>query len=341
VEGSPGDCEDRSSQLRLTFARDLAHYTGFSHEARREFEMQFTWVLFSHDRAAACPVLHVPNFSLRFHPRVLQTIPPINHSHQLTYTIRTVERRPRVAIWNHIGEWSTGNAYEHRLNHSVGRFDFAAMTEVIVSLDQKKFLIHSDLLRARSTFFKARLSQAWDTTKQPITLTDMESSHFNNYLAVVCGSGFAKAMKDSDRVVQLARLWVLADRFGDYKSANIIIDEIIDHVSEAIEWDVFKDMTAGFSHDALLYRLLVDVWLHEGREAKDAMLYDEEASEEGQEARAFLVAIAKAYRKKEIKAEDEATIEDTFRGLVEEQDRAQYHLHDDLWPKTECDQCEA
>ena len=163
------------------------------------------------------------------------------------------------------------------------RFDSTENIEVVVGQNRELFTIHKDRYVRRSSFFAAACSRGWNSSGKwkPIDLTDDDPVIFLSYLqcvqiAEVVSPAFIHRIIPVESSVQktfqkLIHLHILADKLGDLKTANLIIDNII-HFRNDVEllpgleciWIVFGGDSVPDSSPLQL--LLVDLNLHEADE---------------------------------------------------------------------------
>ncbi|OQO14487.1 hypothetical protein B0A48_01365 [Cryoendolithus antarcticus] len=144
---------------------------------------------------------------------------------------------------------------------------FQATFQVLVGAapNQKTYTLHDDIFLLRSVYFASARSQAWSKDGEPIDLTDEDPDVFEAYLRYVY-LGEPRLQFEEDSWFQVhAALYVLADKLGDLKTANFIIDWIAkcserSSIPEASEARYVYDHTAEGSH---LRRILIDMLLHE------------------------------------------------------------------------------
>lgn len=110
---------------------------------------------------------------------------------------------------------------------------------MLVGKYQKRFTAHNDLICAKSTFFRAALSNDWKEARERIVrLPDENAKMFATYLRWVYTNAIAEVdgtpYLDTDREAHgqdvwrtYIDLWALADRLGDYTLKNRVTDEIV------------------------------------------------------------------------------------------------------------------
>jgi len=128
-----------------------------------------------------------------------------------------------------------------------GRFD--SSFDVLVGPDQEKFVIHPGVIFGRSEFFKTSRKDVWKSKEleTPTILEDDNPTDFHAYIEMLytdritlkdenmtcwieAGCPKAEWTALEDRLLslfeKLVRLYVLTDKFMDYKSTDIVIDEL-------------------------------------------------------------------------------------------------------------------
>jgi hypothetical protein len=113
--------------------------------------------------------------------------------------------------------------------------------------EQKRFTLHTNVFVARSGFFKAARSAAWnpDPLKPTILDDDDDPEVFENYMRCVYSGDldpfpYERHGLDDAHVNALIKMWVLADKLLDPKTANLVMDKIVKFCAALIE---FRDIS--------------------------------------------------------------------------------------------------
>ncbi|KAK5717556.1 hypothetical protein LTR17_015999 [Elasticomyces elasticus] len=147
------------------------------------------------------------------------------------------------------------NSEEGRMTRS--SYKFCETIDVLVGPEKKRFGVPKKVLRDRSGFFDRamRFNETNGNGDKPIELADEEPVNFDLYLFVVYKGSFACTTPDLDRDDWLLRglvnTYVLADKIQDPDAADVLIDMILEHITEddavtALEtvfeaWDMAPD----------------------------------------------------------------------------------------------------
>lgn len=151
------------------------------------------------------------------------------------------------------------------------RPDLLATFEVAVGEDdnQQVFTVHHSVLIERSPFFRAARSDRWtsQTEDLPTKLDDHEVEAFQDYLYCVYKDRVPLVTMNKDaNFTRLVKLYILADKVGDLRTSNMVIDEIIRH-SDATQ-AIPSESVLALVYDCTppkspLRKLMVDYWTHE------------------------------------------------------------------------------
>ena len=130
-----------------------------------------------------------------------------------------------------------------------GKIRFNSSFDVLVGPDQKKFIIHPGVILGRSDFFETSRKDVWKSkgVETPTILKDDNPADFHAYIEMLYTNRTTLKDKEVTRWIEagcpkaewtalksrlfslfekLVRLYVLADGFVDYKSIDIVIDEL-------------------------------------------------------------------------------------------------------------------
>lgn len=116
---------------------------------------------------------------------------------------------------------------------------FGATVDVMVGTGeaQRSFTLHSNVIVTRSSFFAARMKDNWNHSGGPVQLHDEDPQIFDAYLTVLYCNEAKFTDNDLNALCEdeidtlqllLSKVYILADKLGDCKSANLAIDSFID-----------------------------------------------------------------------------------------------------------------
>jgi hypothetical protein len=157
--------------------------------------------------------------------------------------------------------------------------DFTKFFQVLVGPDEKVFVVHKEVIIARSPFFEAASSERWNKLDQNIKLPEDEPHIFSRYLQCVYQDVvIAKGnLGLASQLTQLVKLYIMADKFGDLTSSNLIIDKFMDDSDKAFVSPGCSLVKYTYSRTAPtspLRRLMVDYYMHEGGESNGLEIDD-------------------------------------------------------------------
>lgn len=226
---------------------------------------------------------------------------------------------------------------------------------------QQLFTIHRDIISERSSFFKAACNERWSRadSSKTVKLPDDNAEIFSVYLNCVyknvvitheLESAEADVLDEPEgaetetfgldptaiacekKFALPIRTYILADKLGDLKSCNLIIDEIIvlsdqwDKIPSYMSYDTVYMNTAPGSP---LRGLLVDYCVHEGTNYNAKDLMDRAPSE-------FVVdVLGEMFRLKDGIVEDDGTVGVggiTFGLCAIYRAKRHYHQHNENYP---------
>lgn len=170
------------------------------------------------------------------------------------------------------------------------RLSFAEHVEILVGAGKKLFVVHTAVIVPRSPFFEAALSKRWSGDGRPIELLDDEPDIFDFYLHTlykdnvdITGEGRISGESDGEYLNELddetdgsieaektmrrmVKTYILADRLGDLKSCNIIVDHLIT-ISDKLD-NVPWPKTVSLAYDTSpqgspIRRLMVDFYAYD------------------------------------------------------------------------------
>ncbi|KAK5710625.1 hypothetical protein LTR17_018800 [Elasticomyces elasticus] len=149
------------------------------------------------------------------------------------------------------------------------KLDFSEHLRVLVGPNKQEFMVHKDMTTRRSSFFQAAASQRWSASGSGkfIELGDDDPSVFSAYLeCLYTGVVHIDEQLCSDSFLTL-KLYILADKLGDLKSMNCIIDHIIkwsDQGRELPDTPSATYVVANTTDTSQLRHLIVDFFVQEG-----------------------------------------------------------------------------
>ncbi|KAK4901535.1 hypothetical protein LTR27_001307 [Elasticomyces elasticus] len=206
------------------------------------------------------------------------------------------------------------------------KLDFSQHVRVLVGPKKQEFVVHKDVIIPRSGFFKAAVSSRWSAggDGKSVKLGDEDPLVFAKYLECLYTSTvhMDDAVSDQREAIEL---YVLADKLGDLKSANIIIDRIMAWIDQT---EIIPGVScvayalANSTEKSQLRRLLVDYYVHE---------CDGKAFEEATQSPELCIEIVREYARLKICSWD-ATVDNVFNEECSKRQRCYYHQHDETCP---------
>lgn len=227
---------------------------------------------------------------------------------------------------------------------------------MLVGPKKQRFTVYHDILTERSGFFTAARSSRWTQDSQkPTDLTDHDPEDFSNYLQLVYGGGciqpceelsqFAKgypnqAVTDviselgSAHYMALFKLYILADKLEDLKSANLIMDDILLFGGKYTR--MLGSMPTNFVYDrtppnSTLRNLIRDTMVYEnaGRHFLDEPFADKLPHQ-------LLLDVVKEHRHiKFEQAGPHGSFSDVYEKRLSNFPKCRYHQHNDRHPECE------
>ena len=202
---------------------------------------------------------------------------------------------------------------------------FEEIVEVVVGNEEVKFAIPTDLISNRSKFFKSACSERWNVDGKPIQLADEDPQTFGHYLKCVYEN---EVKVEDNKYIPLVSLYVLADKLGDFRSANIVIDHIMRRSDETNSVPSKSTITAVMERTvekSPLRRLMIDFYVHE---AAETFFQDgEEEDENDKFPNDFLLAVVRELAQLKNKK--------GLQSLSSERQKCYYHQHDESCPECE------
>ncbi|KAK5166990.1 uncharacterized protein LTR77_007719 [Saxophila tyrrhenica] len=216
--------------------------------------------------------------------------------------------------------------------------EYQQVSEVVVGKERTKFIIHTKVFRARSTFFKSALSTSWNLDQNPVEFVDVDPGHFSKYLTVAYGGTPNPNFEEDQRFLELSDIYILADRLGECTCANLVMDAIIEHVQspahDVPDWSTTKSILTDLPTDSCMHRLMVDAYC-----ATTSTCQEVRDDAQDETASKFLVAVAQVYRTREAEVSNDDTIKHAFTRDIRHLDRVRYHEHNESGPKDDCVGC--
>jgi hypothetical protein len=205
---------------------------------------------------------------------------------------------------------------------------------------QKRFTLHTDFFIPRFEFFKAARSAAWNTDPlKPSTLDnkDDDPAGFSHYARCVYLNNvdFLPHAEESTKphFTSLLRLYILADRLGDLKTANMVIDRLVSYSDEVKRIPGSDDIRLSYNFTASgspLRAVLRDQFIHE----VSANYFQEHKAANSH--REFLQDIVVGYLdiKETTNVDKSMSVGDAFRVKVSSMDDGCfYHQHNQTVPR--------
>ena len=198
---------------------------------------------------------------------------------------------------------------------------------MVVGSEKVKFVIYPDVLSKRSKFFESACSGRWNAEGNPIDLVPESPEVFGDYLNCVYQGDID--IETEDRFYCLIQLYVLADRLGDWKSANMVMDEMIASSDEMTDFPSNAGLhivMENTTETSPLRQFIVDTYVYETSE--DVFNNDNEGFPQG-----LLLAIAKEFRKQVKGAHYQATVDEILMIDTMDMSKCYCHQHDAFCPK--------
>ncbi|KAK3642401.1 hypothetical protein LTR56_010754 [Elasticomyces elasticus] len=216
--------------------------------------------------------------------------------------------------------------------------NFEEHVRVLVGPEAKGFTVHKDLICRRSPFFEAAASARWTRgLNKNIELSDDDPEAFAAYLAYLYRAELP--MLDEEQGTKhlwhnLADLYILADKLRDLKTANDVIDEILEYsdlLDKAPTLTIIRKVYDVTSDSCPLRRLLVDYRIHKS--------YTQHSDEFLQTLpKAFYVQFFSEYAKMQRGEDSESSAPHLdYMVLGKHRPRCHYHQHDDAYPAEKCE----
>lgn len=234
------------------------------------------------------------------------------------------------------------------------RYDFTRTFDVLVGPDRKRISVHHDILTQRSGFFQAARKPQWiDGPQVPTDLSDYDPDDFQDYLQLVytremlapdvevsqwCEDGchtetFTPGLvtKVQSHYSDLVNLYILADKLQDLKSANLIMDRILqfdDDVPKMPRVDLIRRIWTKTPSTSPLRAMVRDLIIYEAQadyfdNAKITDLPKE-----------LLLDIAEEHlsiKWEEVGARD-GRVSEVYHKRISDFSKCHYHQHDDKHP---------
>ena len=150
------------------------------------------------------------------------------------------------------------------------RLSFDETIEVLVGESVTKFTVYKHPICSRSRFFEAASAVKWQCGRKPVTIEDEDPETFDHYLRVAYGAPLLEAPDNQGNAfLDFVKVYLLADRLGDLKSANALIDEMIRYSDTCDSIPGIPSINLIFEKSAEscpLRRLAIDWEVHETSE---------------------------------------------------------------------------
>lgn len=197
---------------------------------------------------------------------------------------------------------------------------------VLVGPKEVKFMAHTEVICARSTFFKAACSNKWNSSDS-VKLPEDDPDVFDCYIRCLYENTTCRAGNDEKVFLRSVRSWILADKLGDSRSANLFIDSLIAYSDEAKVLPTPQCTSFALANTAAtspLRRLMVDYRVHECTLTQVKQEINDLAWD-------VLAAMVLEHRRIEETCPD-ISVNAAFRWVLSAQPRCHYHLHDEANP---------
>lgn len=198
---------------------------------------------------------------------------------------------------------------------------------IVVGREKRRFVAPKNVLCRSSPFFRAALSGNWSETKQGgcLTMPDDDSDTCTAYLQwsvsgeVVVHEDEADSSNLVTHFEKLLDLYVFADKVGDGKLQNAVIDRL-HQISEQLEnlpgERMIKSCMSRLPEDCMLLEWLVDQYAYEF----ESTLFDADGVAECPRFFARVLSVMAAHR-------------DLPAGPTDRETRCYYHVHNKDNPK--------
>ena len=108
------------------------------------------------------------------------------------------------------------------------------MVKVLVGEQEQAFTVHEGLICARSKFFRNAMNGNWlEADEKIVRLPDDEPAVFEGYLAVLYLKELPVINENDGQYLELAKLYVFAEKLMDTKSKNVIVEEMLNRSDDA------------------------------------------------------------------------------------------------------------
>lgn len=208
------------------------------------------------------------------------------------------------------------------------KYTFSDDIEVLVGGQKERFVVHRDILCARSPFFNSACSERWRKSGQSIKLPEDDPDVFNTYLLYAYRQPSAS---EDVEYIRYINTYILADKLGDLAAANDIMDDMIHHGEKTNTNPVGESSKIVFERtpdSSPLRRLMVDLYVNET--TNDGLF-----EEVGTAPRALLEGMIKEiWRQRNSKPQE--PIMRTLSVSTKRRAPCYYHQHNESHPESEC-----
>jgi hypothetical protein len=160
----------------------------------------------------------------------------------------------------------------------ISRFDDLVRIEVGTGDELRSFTVHGAFLTPRSLFFKKALSGAWkEAEERVIKLPEDSNDTFELYLQVIYGQPISvepdpvpENYKGSSERLELAKLYVFAEKVQDARTKNVVTKAFLNSVwklHKCGKWssphhDCVNVVYRGTAPGSPMRRLIVDIFAY-------------------------------------------------------------------------------
>ncbi|KAK5679876.1 hypothetical protein LTS10_007824 [Elasticomyces elasticus] len=212
------------------------------------------------------------------------------------------------------------------------KYDFSENIHVLVGVlnETTKYIICKDLITHRSGFFRSAVAQRWNASAVegvPITieLPRDKPATFSDYLqCLYTGEHFIRDLRAPDEIQSTIDAYVLADRLGDLRAANCIIDSIIkwSAANNCVPCDqhiehIYKNTLPGSN----LRRLFLDYYI----------TLSDKSSAQSLSYQPFCVDVLRDYARV-TRGFPQKLVGEAFGFKISARPKCEYHRHDESYP---------
>ena len=196
-------------------------------------------------------------------------------------------------------------------------------------MDKKGFVVHKDVICTRSSFLKAAC-ECWIKRLEPVELLDDDAQTFNHWLHYVYFNKppMTNDLHEEDVFRAVVKAYILSDKLGDLRSANIIIDELMrlsDELGKVPCGDLLIHAWTKTPENSLLRLLFIDYIVHESKHdifAKNVSMIPPD----------MLIAVINEFGRVEYNIQD-GIVRRVYSVYVDKRAKCYYHQHDKSHPQ--------